>query len=194
MTLNEIATIKTGLILGRKKSLDISTTPYHVISLKSFNQNGYYNQSLTDTFTATCEIPKEFFLKQNDILMSIREPHTAVYIRETPRYETIISSIAVVIRLEKKYTDLFNPLFLCLYLNSPFTNKALFSQGSTIAMLNISNLGQIKINLPPKKVQDRIATLQTLIYQENTLLLQLLTEKENLMQGLLLETLNKEQQ
>ncbi|WP_226896393.1 restriction endonuclease subunit S [Poseidonibacter ostreae] len=174
--MNHLTTIKTGLVLSRKKASQQSEfkKDYNVISLKSFSENGYYDHSFAEEFTANEEIKEENLLQKGDILIRLREPNIAVYIDEDYT-DTIISSLAAIIRTKK--SDV-NPLFLVNYLNSSYVKKQLYSQGSAVSMLNVKFIGELEITLPKKETQDKVAEIQALSYKEIKLLNQLIEEKQ----------------
>ncbi|KAB7887613.1 restriction endonuclease subunit S [Poseidonibacter ostreae] len=176
MKMNHLTTIKTGLVLSRKKASQQSEfkKDYNVISLKSFSENGYYDHSFAEEFTANEEIKEENLLQKGDILIRLREPNIAVYIDEDYT-DTIISSLAAIIRTKK--SDV-NPLFLVNYLNSSYVKKQLYSQGSAVSMLNVKFIGELEITLPKKETQDKVAEIQALSYKEIKLLNQLIEEKQ----------------
>ncbi|MBU3014634.1 restriction endonuclease subunit S [Poseidonibacter lekithochrous] len=176
MKMNHLTTIKTGLVLSRKKASQQSEfkKDYNVISLKSFSENGYYNHSFAEDFTANEEIKEENLLQKGDILIRLREPNIAVYIDEDYT-DTIISSLAAIIRTKK--CDV-NPLFLVNYLNSSYIKRQLYSQGSAVSMLNVKFIGELEIILPPKETQNKVAEIQALSNKEINLLNQLIEEKQ----------------
>lgn len=174
--MNHLTTIKTGLVLSRKKASQQSEfkKDYNVISLKSFSENGYYDHSFAENFSANEEIKEENLLQKGDILIRLREPNIAVYIDEDYT-DTIISSLAAIIRTKK--SDV-NPLFLVNYLNSSYIKKQLYSQGSAVSMLNVKFIGELEIILPKNETQDKVAEIQALSYKEIRLLNQLIEEKQ----------------
>lgn len=174
--MNHLTTIKTGLVLSRKKASQQSEfkKDYNVISLKSFSENGYYDHSFAEEFSANEEIREENLLQKGDILIRLREPNIAVYIDEDYT-DTIVSSLAAIIRTKK--SDV-NPLFLVNYLNSSYVKKQLYSQGSAVSMLNVKFIGELEIILPKKETQDKVAEIQSLSYKEIRLLNQLIEEKQ----------------
>ncbi len=174
--LNHLTAIKTGLVLSRKKASQQSEfkKDYNVISLKSFNENGYYDHSFVEEFIADEEIKEENLLQKGDILVRLREPNIAVYIDRDYK-DTIISSLAAVIRIKSNNV---NPLFLTNYLNSSFTKKQLYSQGTLIAMLNIKSLDELEIILPKLETQEKVAQIQALSFNEIKLLRRLIEEKQ----------------
>lgn len=174
--LNHLTAIKTGLVLSRKKASQQSEfkKDYNVISLKSFNENGYYDHSFVEEFIADEEIKEENLLQKGDILVRLREPNIAVYI-DRDYEDTIISSLAAVIRIKSNNV---NPLFLTNYLNSSLTKKQLYSQGTAVAMLNIKSLDELEIILPTLETQEKVAEIQALSFKEIKLLNQLIEEKQ----------------
>lgn len=174
--MNHLTTIKTGLVLSRKKASQQSEfkKDYNVISLKSFNENGYYNHSFVEEFTANEEIKEENLLQKGDILIRLREPNTAVYIDKDYK-DTIISSLAAIVRIKSKKV---NPLFLVNYLNSSFIKKQLYSQGTFVSMLNVNFLNEVEVILPSLEIQEKIAQIQALSYEEINLLNKLIAEKQ----------------
>ncbi len=175
--LKEIANIKTGLVLSRKKAdiYSVFTKQYKTISLKSFDKNGSYEHSFADEFTANEEISKENLLHKGDILIRLRQPHVAVYIDKNYD-DTIISSLAAVIRVNSN--DII-PLYLTSFLNSSLAKKQLFAQSScTIAMMNVKFLEQVKIKIPSLQKQEQIAKIQEFSNKEIETLRKLTKIKE----------------
>jgi len=174
--LNQLTTIKTGLVLSRKKASLQSEfkKDYNVISLKSFNDNGYYNHTFKDKFSASEKIKEENMLQKGDILMRLREPNIAVYIDEDYS-NTIISSLATVIRTTTK--DI-NPQFLVNYLNSSFIQKQLVTQGGAVSTLNVKFISELEITLPTIEIQNKVAKIQDLSHKEISLLNKLIEEKK----------------
>ena len=174
--MNHLTTIKTGLVLSRKKASQQSEfkKDYNVISLKSFNENGYYDHLYADDFIANEEIKKENLLQKGDILIRLREPNIAVYIDKDYK-DTIISSLAAIVRIKSKKV---NPLFLVNYINSSFIKKQLYSQGSAVPMLNVNFLNEVDVILPSLEIQEKIAQIQALSYKEINLLNKLIEEKQ----------------
>lgn len=174
--MNHLTTIKTGLVLSRKKASQQSEfkKDYNVISLKSFNENGYYDHSFVEEFTANEEIKEENLLQKGDILIRLREPNIAVYIDKDYK-DTIISSLAAIVRIKTKKV---NPLFLVNYLNSSYIKKQLYSQGTFVSMLNVNFLNEVDVILPSLEIQEKVAKIQALSYSEIKLLNKLIEEKQ----------------
>lgn len=188
--LKNLSIIKTGLVLSRKKASKQAKfkKEYKVISLKSFHENGYYDHALADEFMANEVIKDENLLQKGDILIRLREPTIAVYIDKNYK-DTIISSLAAVVRVTNKNV---NPQFLVDYLNSSRIKRQLYSQGSTVSMLNVKFIGELEVFVPALDMQDKIAQLQALSYKEINLLTQLIEAKKAYNRSIFETLINKE--
>ena len=176
--LNDIAEIKTGLVLNRKKA-DMSKEQklyYSVVSLKSFNDDAIYDNTYADEFISNEQIKKDYQIKQGDILLRLREPNFAVYIDK--EYENLIyPSLMVRVKLQDCR---FDANFIAHYLNSTIVRRALSSKmsGTTIPMINVANVNEIKIPLINLDKQKKIVEYLKLAHQENELLQNLINEKQ----------------
>jgi len=176
--LNDIAEIKTGLVLNRKKA-DMSKAfklYYSVVSLKSFNEDAIYDNTFADEFISNEQIKEDYLVKQGDILLRLREPNFAVYIDK--EYENLIySSLMVRIKLQDYR---FDPHFIAHYLNSNTVKKALSTElsGTTIPMIKVADVNEIQapfINLDKQKM---IVEYLKLAHQEKELLQNLINQKQ----------------
>ena len=177
--LNDIAEIKTGLVLNRKKA-DMSKDQklyYSVVSLKSFNVDANYDNTFADEFISNEQIKEDYQVKQGDILLRLREPNLAVYIDK--KYENLIFS-SLMVRVKIK-DNRFDPQFIAHYLNSNIVKKQL-SQGAivgtTIPMIKVADVNEIKIPLINLDKQKKIVEYIKLVHKENELLQNLINQKQ----------------
>lgn len=176
--LNNIAEIKTGLVLNRKKA-DMSKEQklyYSVVSLKSFNEDAVYDNTFADEFISNEQIKEDYLLKQGDILLRLREPNFAVYIDK--EYENLIfSSLMVRVKIQD---NRFDRHFIAHYLNSNTVKKALATElsGTTIPMIKVADVNEIKIPLINLDKQKKIVEYLRLAHQENELLQNLINQKQ----------------
>ena len=176
--LNDIAEIKTGLVLNRKKA-DMSKDQklyYSVVSLKSFNVDAVYDNTFADEFIANEQIKEDYQVKQGDILLRLREPNFAVYIDK--EYKNLIYP-SLIVRL-KIQDNRFDTKFLAHYLNSNIVKKALATElsGTTIQMINVANVNEIKIPFIDINKQKKVVEFLKLAHQENELLQNLIDKKQ----------------
>lgn len=187
INLSKIAEIKTGLVLNRKKA-DMSKEQkiyYSVVSLKSFNENAIYDNTFADEFISNEQIKEDYQVKQGDILLRLREPNFAVYIDKD--YENLIyTSLMVCIKLQdSRFTKettcgRFDPHFIAHYLNSTIVRRALSTElsGTTIPMIKVSDVTEIKIPLINLDKQKKIVEYLKLALKENELLRNLINQKQ----------------
>ena len=176
--LNDIAEIKSGLVLSRKKAEAHSPFEYSykVVSLKSFNENALFDDTFTDEFISNEQINEEYKVSLCDILLRLREPNFAAYIYK--EYDDLIySSLMVRIRVK---SDKFDPRFVAYYLNSSAVRRALAPDvsGTTIAMIGVASLNNIKIPAINLQTQNKIVKYLNLVRQESEILQNLATQKQ----------------
>ena len=176
--LNDIAEIKSGLVLSRKKAE--AHTPsehsYKIVSLKSFAENTVFDDSCADEFISNEQISEEYKVSLCDILLRLREPNFAVYIDK--EYDDLIyTSLMVRIRVK---SDIFDPRFVAHYLNSSAVKKALAPDvsGTAIAMIGVASINNLKIPLVNLQTQNKIVKYLNLARQESEILQNLIAVKQ----------------
>ncbi|MCG3676240.1 restriction endonuclease subunit S [Aliarcobacter butzleri] len=178
ITLSKIANLRMGVVLNRKKA-DMSKEQklyYSVVSLKSFNENAIYDNTFADEFISNEQIKEDYQVKQGDILLRLREPNFAVYIDK--EYENLIyPSLMVRVKLQDSR---FDANFIAHYLNSNTVKKALSTElsGTTIPMIKVTDVYEIKIPLINLDKQKKIVEYLKLAHQENELLQNLINQKQ----------------
>ena len=176
--LNDIAEIKTGLVLNRKKAdtSKASKLYYSVVSLKSFNENALYDNAFADEFISNEQIKEDYQVKKGEILLRLREPNFAVYIDK--EYENLIYP-SLMVRVKIQDTR-FDPHFIAHYLNSNTVKKALSTElsGTTIPMIKVADVNEIQIPLISIDKQKKIVEYLKLAHQESELLQNLINEKQ----------------
>jgi hypothetical protein len=176
--LNDIAEIKSGLVLSRKRAEAHSPFEYlyKVVSLKSFNENTVFDNSFVDEFISNEQINEEYKVSQGDILLRLREPNFAVYI-DKEYSDLVYTSLMVRIRVS---SDNFDPYFVAHYLNSSAVKKALRPDisGTAIAMVGVSSINNIKIPTLNLQTQNKIVKYLNLVRQESEILQNLTAAKQ----------------
>ncbi|KLD98851.1 restriction endonuclease [Aliarcobacter butzleri L348] len=178
MTLSKIANLRMGVVLNRKKA-DMSKEQklyYSVVSLKSFNENAIYDNTFADEFISKEQIKEDYQVKQGDILLRLREPNFAVYIDK--EYKNLIYP-SLMVRVELQDSR-FDANFIAHYLNSNIVKKALSTElsGTTIPMIKVTDVYEIKIPLINLDKQKKIVEYLKLAHQENELLQNLINQKQ----------------
>lgn len=169
MRLKDIAEIRTGLVLSRKKGdvHDDSYYEYRVVTLKAFGENGRLLKKSLDTFIADEKLPDTYLTQHGDILVRLREPNRAVLIDKEDK-GTVIPSLVAVVRTDEK----INREFLTHYLNSKTIQRKLQKEakGTTISMIKTKDLSDLRLALPSYKRQEQIVSFLRLANQEIALL------------------------
>ena len=176
--ISDISEIKTGLVLIRKKA-DKNVDEkflYKVVSLKSFNESALFDDTFADEFISSEKISDEYKVSRGDVLLRLREPNFAVYIDKD--YDDLIyTSLMVRIRVK---SDKFDPCFVAHYLNSSAVKRTLAPDvsGTTIAMIGVASLNNIKIPAINLQTQNKIVKYLNLARQESEILQNLAAQKQ----------------
>ena len=185
MKLYDIATIRTGLVLSRKKAKLHADIKYYYkqITLKSFSDSITLQTQFFDDFISIEEIDETYTSRLGDIIVRLREPNTAVYINEKSA-GLVIPSLFAIVRVNDKIVD---NTFLAYYLNSMEVRKVLERElkGTTISMIKTKDLGNLVLNLPPVDVQKNMVKLMVLSEKEISLLDKLKEKKQQYAQAAL---------
>jgi hypothetical protein len=190
--LNDIAEIKSGLVLSRKKAEAHSPFEYlyKVVSLKSFNENTVFDDAFADEFISSEQINEDYKVSRGDILLRLREPNFAVYIGKDYS-DLVYTSLMVRIRVS---SDKFDPHFVAHYLNSSAVKKALAPDvsGTTIAMIGVSSINNIKIPTLNLQTQNKIVKYLNLARQESEILQNLVAQKQKYNKSIFENLIKKE--
>ena len=176
--ISDISEIKTGLVLNRKKAdknID-EKFRYKVVSLKSFAENTIYDNSFADEFISNEQISEEYKVSHGDVLLRLREPNFAVYI-DKEYSDLVYTSLIVRIRVS---SDKFDPHFVAHYLNSSTVKRALAPDisGTTIAMIGVASINNLKIPLVNLQTQNKIVKYLNLAREESEILQNLAAQKQ----------------
>lgn len=176
MKLEEMALVRSGLVLGRKQSKDMSEYRYPLLNLRSIQSDGTINLSLCEIFYATEYLNPEYLTHEGDVVIRLTAPYTAVLISaESEGY--IIPSSFIVVRTQK---DILLPEYLVWLLNSQLSKKQIYDGAVTNTLGGIKPrfYAEIDIEILSIDQQRTIALLSQLSRREAKLLRELAAEKE----------------
>ena len=178
MKLKEIADIRTGLVLSRKKatlSADVKID-YKQITLKSFSNTTSLTLDYIDNFASTKEIADTYLSCVGDVVVRLREPITAVYIDESAK-NMVIPSLMAIVRVE---SSMMYGEFLAYYINSTTSQQMLEKEikGTTIAAIKTKDLEELEVLLPSLEDQKKVVAFMKLSQNEMELLDKLKKEKQ----------------
>ena len=172
--------MQTGLVLVRKRAdaEDQDTHKYRMLTLKSFEPQGWINESEIDIFYSKEKLDDKYLTNKGDIIIRLTSPYTVICINDKQKGLVIPSNFAII-RLKGQN---FIPEFVALFLNSEIIEKYFFksSISATIPLIKITHLRNIDIPDKPFAVQKRIVELNRLQVKEKILLTRLMEEKGKL--------------
>lgn len=180
MKLQDVADIKTGLVLARKKATEPTahTYDYKVITLRSTSVSRNINEKYFDDFISKEKISSDLLSSNGDIIIRISEPYTAVHITDKFSNKIIPSSFYIIKLKDAKIL----PEYLTWYLNSECAQKQFMTHNisSTVNIIKSSSLRQIKIQAPDLDKQKLIVNIRELHLKELILLDELNMEKQKI--------------
>ncbi|MFD2682602.1 restriction endonuclease subunit S [Bacillus seohaeanensis] len=184
MVLGDIARIKTGLVLSRKKAKDEYDikAKYRLLSLKNVSDEGIINTDSFEEFNSNDELDDHYFTKEGDVLMRLSHPNTSVYIGKEHNGLLIPSYFAIIKVDMNKYL----PEYIAWYLNTFEVKKELerSQSGSRIPSTNKNVLKTLPVVKTTISKQKAFIELFRLHQQEKLLYKRLLEEKEVWFKGI----------
>ena len=178
MRLDEVATVRTGAVIGRKKAVEgaLSSFCYKMLNLKCIAAEGYIDLDFAEEYRAKEELKAELFTQKGDVLIRLSFPYTSVLIDDNS-YGLVVPSHFAIVRANCKKAL---PEYILWFLRRESTYQQILqnSSGSTtfgtissgfIASLNIRNL--------PMQKQQALGQLLLLSNKEQELLYRLAKEK-----------------
>lgn len=73
MNLGTVAAIRSGLVLSRKLSPEISSYRYPLLNLRAIHPDGYVRPDSLEVFYATEPLRQEYLTQQDDIIIRLEE-------------------------------------------------------------------------------------------------------------------------
>jgi restriction endonuclease S subunit len=196
MLLGDIAEIKTGLVLSRKKATieyNIQAT-YKLLTLKNIDEDGNFNDEPFEEFHSNENLDPHYFTVEGDVLIRLSHPNTAVYVGKQ-QAGLLVPSYFAIIKVEH---DKFLPEYIAWYLNSDIVKRELerSQTGTRIPNTNQNVLKMIPVASIPLSKQKLIVELFRLHLREKSLYQKLIEEKEQWMKAvskkIIAETLKEE--
>lgn len=177
MKLKDCVNIRTGLILSRKLSEEEFNYEYKSINLASVN-GGVINRETLDIFRTKEELKEDYLTKEDDIIVRLTRPYTAVLIKKEDE-NIVISSNFLKLTCDKEKVL---PEYLYWLLNTEKIKHKIFqnSVSNVLDAITANTYGNLLLNLVPIDKQRIISNLYLLTIKENELISRLQEEKQKL--------------
>jgi len=191
MQLQDIAQVKTGLVLNRKRAVaesEIAKT-YKQINLRAVDPEGQVDLSKLEPYDSIEKLSQDYITQRDDIIVKLIEPFTAVYIDESLEGLLVPAHYCLIKNINKKK---YLPKFISFYLNTEAVSKQFYNslQGVTVKNIKPTTLQELDvIGLPIAEQQQAVTLLE--LQQQKLTLLQKLKEKEQIKQKSLTDILLK---
>lgn len=176
MKLEQLALVRSGLVLGRKQAKGTQAYRYPLLNLRSIHPDGYVDIGLCESFEAEELLNPEYLTHIGDVVVRLTAPYTAVLI--TPELEGyVIPSSFIVVRTNR---ELLLPEYLIWLLNSQISKKQIYEGASTNSLGGIKPrfFAEVDIDVISLKDQTILAELWKLSQIEKRLLCDLAKENE----------------
>lgn len=176
MKLSDIAEIRTGQVLSRKQAKGELGIPYKVFTLSSILKDGKINKDLIEDFQSNSMIDEQLLTKEDDVLIRLSAPYTAVYI--TKEYENIlIPSLVAVIRLK---SEEYLPEYVKIFLNSKIAKDEIKREasGTVITTVTTKSLKEMFIPCLPLQKQKRLIHFTKAYLDEKDIMEKIMKLKE----------------
>lgn len=176
MKLQDLASVRSGLVLSRKQAKEPVGYPYRSINLRAIQPDASINLSEVDVYQAKEPLKPEYLSQIGDIIVRLTAPYTAVLVDETTE-GMVISSNFVVIRIKSE--KLF-PEYLFWLLNTQSVKRDIYENATSnmLGAVNAKFLAEIEMALLPIEEQHKLAQLYLTSRREIRLLRELAEEKE----------------
>ena len=176
MKLGTVATIRSGLVLSRKLSRELSPFRYPLLNLRAIHPDGYILSDSLEVFYATEPLRQEYLTQQSDIIIRLSIPYTAILI-DSGMVGMVVSSNFAIIRLNQDY---ILPEYLLWLLNTADTKKKIYESSSSNMLSAVRPTFFAELEILPLTLADqgKVAKLNLLAKREIRLLKKLADEKE----------------
>ncbi len=179
MLLGNVAEVRTGLVLSRKKWIKESRLKikYKALNLKCVTSDGYLDLESSEEYFAKEKLKPEYLTQVNDILVRLSAPYTAVFITDDYQCGYVIPSHFAIIRADENKSA---PEYLNWFLKRDTIKQKIMQNGSgstafgTISSGFIANLEIRDIPITEQKI---VGTILLLSEKEQELLYKLAEAK-----------------
>jgi len=179
MILNDIASIRTGLVTARKKASDYENNviEYKLINLKCIAEAGYLDLLNTEPYYSVERLKADYLTRMGDILIRLSAPYTSVMITSEEWCNYLVPSHFTIIRVDKRKAA---PEYVFWFLKRDTTRQKIMQNSSGSSAFGTISSGfftNLKIRDIPLQKQKIVGELLMLSEKEQELLYSLAAEK-----------------
>lgn len=179
MLLEDIATIRTGVVATRKKAdnTDSVVREYNLLNLKCAAPDGYLDTQYAEVFPANELLKSEFLTQMDDIIVRLSTPYTAILINKEEWCDYLVPSHFAIIRVDKTVAE---PEYILWLLKRDSTKQQILqniSGSGAFGTINSRFFNTLTVRNLPLEKQRVIGQMQILAEKEQELLHRLAIQK-----------------
>ena len=172
-------------MLSRKEALQ-SGYSYRALSLKNITENGEVNLTNIENYFAVEPLKRNYFTHNDDVLLRLSSPYTAVIINEKEE-NLLIPSHFAIIRVNKSV----DPTYMYWWLTKNRKQFYKIASGGTImGTISSGYIQEMDIELPSMEQQRKMGELLKCANREQQLLSLLAEKKRQLIGITLIKSIN----
>lgn len=180
MILEDVATIRTGVVTTRKKAggKDSVRCEYGLLNLKCAATVGYLDLQYIETLGTVEPLKHEYFTQMDDILVRLSAPYTVIMITKKEWCEYLVPSHFAIIRVNK---EVASPEYILWLLKRESTKQKILQNISgtgAFGTINSKFFNSLPVRNLPLNKQRVIGQMQILSEKEQELLHKLTAQKE----------------
>lgn len=180
MILEDIATIRTGVVTTRKKASEKEPViyEYNLINLKCASPSGCLDLQYSETLPVAEPLKTEYFTRIDDILVRLSAPYTAIMITKEEWCGYLVPSHFAIIRVDKTVSS---PEYILWLLKRESTRQKILqniSGNGAFGTINSKFFNTLSVRDLPMEKQYIIGQMQLLSEKEQDLLHKLAVQKE----------------
>ena len=181
--LKKMAQILSGAVLNRfSRFKDYPhTVQYSYITMKSVDDNRIYPEFF-ETHHATREVDEKYLLRKGDVVMKLAPPYSAAFVDFDCENLVVPSNFAII-----RSGGELDPEYLSFILNAPNVRRQLrrLVEGSTLAVIKINHLNDVKLRIRDKNEQILYAKILSLLKQRRELKMRVIELEDKITDSLL---------
>ena len=188
MNLGNYTSIRTGLVLSRKEALPGEICQiYPSLSLKDITEDGQVLLTDIEDYYAAESLKDDYFTQEDDVLLRLNVPYTAVIITKKETGLLVPSHFAII-----RVNERIDPRYLRWWLAKKrewFFKMA--SGGTIMGTISSGYVAQMPFEPPPMEKQRKIGEMFELLNREQQLLSLLAAKKKQLIDKALINFVNE---